>query len=67
MKRRRQYEQNRYWDPKTGVRNRRLERSARERGEQFKAKPVQLKLADVAEGRVRAAEKEMAPSLNYLY
>ena len=40
------YERRRYWDPNTGVRMRRLERSARAGGKPLKIKPRQLKLND---------------------
>ncbi len=57
LQRRRSYEQTRYWDGKTGVRKRRLERSASERGAQAKVKHLQLKLTDFTGGRVQRIQK----------
>ena len=47
---RRAYDRKRYWDPKTKVRKRRLQRSARERGRP--PPPMQLRLDDLLSGRV---------------
>ena len=60
------YERRRYWDPRTGVRVRRLERSAREGGKPFKLKLRQLKLHDLAGLRVQFAEEQTARDVNLL-
>ena len=60
------YERRRYWDPRTGVRVRRLERSARAGGKPFKLKPRQLKLHDLAGVCVQTAPDETARDVNLL-
>ena len=68
LEKRKSYERQRYWDPRTGVRLRRLERSAREGGKPFKLKPRQLKLhelAAVAAVCVRSVAKEIAREVNH--
>ena len=55
LEKRKSYERRRYWDPRTGIRVRRLERSARAGGKPFKLKPRQLKLHDLAGMRVQLA------------
>ena len=66
IEKRKIYERHRYWDPSTGVRLRRLERSAREGGRPFKIKPLQLKLHDLAGLRVQFAEEQTARDVNLL-
>ena len=44
LEKRKVYERRRYWNPNTGVRVRRLNRSAHAGGKPFKSKPLQLKL-----------------------
>ena len=46
LEKRKVYERRRYWDPDTGVRVKRLKRSAHASGKPFKSKPLQLKLHD---------------------
>ena len=72
------YDRKRYWDPKTKVRKRRLQRSARERGRP--QRPVQLRLDDLLSGRadagrsdgskqatcVQTPEESVRPQVNYL-
>jgi hypothetical protein len=60
------YERRRYWDPSTGIRVRRLERSAREGGKPFKLKPRQLKLHDLLAGVcVQPVAEEIAREVNH--
>ena len=59
------YERRRYWDPRTGIRVRRLERSARAGGKPFKLKPRQLKLHDVAGVCVQPVAEEIARDVNH--
>ena len=77
---RRAYDRKRYWDPKTKVRKRRLQRSARERGRP--PRPMQLRLDDLLSGRadagqaqgdehgeatcVQTPEESVRPQVNYL-
>ena len=60
------YERHRYWDPSTGVRLRRLERSAREGWKPFKLQPLQVKLHDLAGVRGQLAEEQSARDVNLL-
>ena len=53
---RRAYDRKRYWDPKTKVRKRRLQRSARERGRP--PRPMQLRLDDLLSGRADAGRSD---------
>ena len=64
LEKRRIYEQRRYWNPNTGVRVRRLERSARAGGKPFKIKPLQLKLRDLASVCVQTAAVTIARDVN---
>ena len=66
LEKRKSYERKRYWDPRTGVRLRRLQRSAREGGKPFELKPLQLKLHDLAGVRVQLAEEQTARDVNLL-
>ena len=65
LEKRKIYERRRYWDPRTGVRVRRLERSARESGKPFKLKPRQLKLHDLAGVCVQPVAEEIAREVNH--
>ena len=60
---RKEYEKRRYWDSRTRVRIRRLERSAREGGKPFRPKPRQLKLDELA--RVQAAAGDIARDVTH--
>ena len=64
LEKRKIYEQRRYWDPRTRVRVRRLERSARAGGKLFKIKPLQLKLRDLASVCVQTAAVTIARDVN---
>ena len=64
LEKRKSYERRRYWDPRTGIRVRRLERSARAGGKPFKIKPLQLKLHDLASACVHTAAGEIARDVN---
>ena len=63
------YERRRYWEPSTGVRRRRLERSARAGGKPLKIKPRQLKLNDprFASACVQIAGGSVAQEVNITY
>ena len=64
LEKRKIYEQRRYWNPHTGVRVRRLERSARAGGKPLKCKPLQLKLHDLAGVCVQPVAEEIARDVN---
>ena len=64
LQKRRGYERARYWDSKTRVRRRRLERSARERGKPVKL--VQLELQEVIGQRVENPEEQMGALIKSL-
>jgi hypothetical protein len=66
LDKRKVYERCRYWDSRTGVRVRRLERSARAGGKPFKIKPLQLKLNDLASACVQTAAGEIARDVNMI-
>ena len=66
LEKRKIYERRRYWDPRTGIRVRRLERSARMSGKPFKLKPLQLQLHDLSGVRVQHAEEQSARDVNLL-
>ena len=66
LEKRKIYERRRYWDTHTGVRVRRLERSARAGGKPFKIKPLQLKLNNLASACVQTAAGEIARDVNLL-
>ena len=65
LEKRKSYERRRYRDPRTGVRVRRLERSARAGGKPFKLKPRQLKLHDLAGVCVQPVAEEIARYVNH--
>ena len=67
LEKRKIYERRRYWDPRTGIRIRRLERSARAGGKPFKIKikQLQLKLHDLANGCVQPVAEEIARDVNH--
>ena len=65
LEKRKIYERRRYWDPRTGIRVRRLERSARASGKPFKLKPRQLKLHEFATGCVQPVVEEIARDVNH--
>ena len=65
LEKRKSYERRRYWSPRTGVRLRRLERSARAGGKPFKLKPRQLKLHDLANECVQPVAEEIARDVNH--
>ena len=64
LEKRKIYERRRYWDPRTGVRVRRLVRSAREGGKPLKIKPLQLKLPDLVSACVQTVAAETARDVN---
>ena len=65
LEKRKIYERRRYWDSRTGVRVRRLERSARDGGKPFRLKPRQLKLHDLAGVCVQPVPEEIAREENH--
>ena len=67
LEKRKIYERRRYWDPRTGIRIQRLERSARAGGKPFKIKikQLQLKLHDLVGGCVQIAAEETAREVNH--
>ena len=65
LEKRKTYERRRYWDPRTGIRVRRLERSARAGGKPFKLKPRQLNLHDLAGVCVQPVAEEIARDVNH--
>ena len=64
LEKRKTYERRRYWDPRTGIRVRRLERSACAGGKPFKLKPRQLKLHDLAGVCVQPVAEQTARDVN---
>lgn len=62
LQKRRAYERHRYWDPRKGVRKRRLARSAKERRRPPKA--VQSKLDEFSHPRGQGVEKDMGTNIN---
>ena len=65
LEKRKSYERRRYWDPRTGIRVRRLERSARAGGKPFKLKLRQLKLHDFVNVCVQPVAEEIARDVNH--
>ena len=66
LEKRKAYERHRYWDPRTGVRVRRLQRSVRDGGKPLKLKPRQLKLHDLVGVCVQPVAEEIARDVNVL-